>query len=397
MARALISSGFRAYMAAGTVVLAVAAITVMLALGGGADRELQALADRSGKNVFTVKAGLVASLPGRPAGRFPSSKLTDRDVRLLKELVPDIQVIVPVMEGSRKVQLGRVATSSAVRGVTAEFLRLQKFAIADGRNFQDEDSTGLRRVALVGPVLARKLNGGLSMVGEELLISGIPFEVIGQLASKGLSADGSDEDDQVLVMLHTASRRLFNLDYYTRLLVQVRDRPLLDTVPAQVSAVLRRSHAIADEAASDFEILSTIKANSIRQRTSGLVQGLAQWTAGIALLVAGVGVLAVSYMNVRDRTGEIGLRMAIGGRRQDIAFMFVTECAMLSLAGGLVGIAIAVGGIALARHYTSWPLALDWRSAVLPLGMSAVIGLLGGVLPALKASRMNPTDALRAS
>jgi putative ABC transport system permease protein len=397
MLRGLANSGFRAYMAAGSVVLAVAAITVMLALGAGAEREFQALAERSGKNTFTVKAGLLASLPGRPAGRYLSTKLTDRDVRLLTESVPGIVAVAPVMEASSKVQLGRTATFSSVRGITFDFLRLQKLAIAEGRSFEEDDAESRRPVALVGPTVARKLNDGLSMVGEEVLISGVPFEIVGQLASRGLSPDGSDEDDQVLVMLDTASRRLFNRDYYSRLIVQVREHALLETVPDPVAEILRRDHALDDEASSDFEILLPLRGNLVRQKTTALVQGLAQWTAGIALLVAGVGVLAVSYLNVRDRTGEIGLRMAIGARRRDIALLFVMEGSVLSFLGGVVGIALATSGIALSRHYTNWPVALDLRSILVPIGMSVCVGLLASVLPALKASHLLPVQALRAS
>jgi putative ABC transport system permease protein len=247
----------------------------------------------------------------------------------------------------------------------------------------------------VGSYVVKKLNEGFSMVGETVWIAGIPFEVIGQLKEKGLSTDGQNEDDQILVPLETARRRLFNVEYLSRLLVQVEDQGRMNTVEGETRELLRQSHALDEDTKDDFDILNLIRASVIGKMNSAFLEGLSLLFAGITLGIGGVGVLAVTFLNVKDRTSEIGLRMAVGARRRNIANLFVAEACFLSVLGGLAGLLTGWLGVVVLQRLTGWQMAIDLRGVTVPLFLSVLLGLVFGVLPAMRASRVMPVEALR--
>ena len=392
---ALRKSGFRSLLALSSVTLGIAAMMIMLALGTGARLELQAITDRMGKNLFIIKAGQVLPPPGRGKGWYTSTRLNRTDVAVLARQVQGIRTIVPVLEGSRQARLTHQKLVTTVRGVTPEFLEVRNFQLAEGRFLDEQDGLARSRVAVVGPFVAQRLNDGFSLVNQTIWISNIPFEVIGQLEEKGGSGDGENEDDQILIPIETARRRLFNVDYLSLLLVQVEDPKRMGEIQEEAREVLRATHALDQDVKDDFDILSMIRSNEIRRLSSAFVNGLAQLFATITLAIGGAGVLAVSYLNVKDRTSEIGLRMAVGARRKDIAVLFVAEACLLSLAGGLSGLVIGWGGTAALRQLTAWQMAVDLRGMAISLAVSLLLGLVFGVGPAIKASKVMPVDALR--
>ena len=391
---ALRKSRVRLLLALATVGLGIASMMVMLALGTGAERELQAITDRIGKNLFMIKAGRIQGSPGRGGGWFSSTRLTTSDVEVLVEQISGIRAIVPIAEGALQAQFERRAHSTTVRGVTDEFLELRRFRVADGRAFDMSDDLERSRVAVVGPHVANQLNEGLSMVGETIWIDGIPFEVIGQLAEKGFY-DGQNEDDQILMPLGTALRRLFNVDYLSQVLVQIEQAEHMAAIQQETKEVLRETHDLDQNVEDDFEILSLIRVNRIREMNSTFLGGLAQLFAVVTLTIGGAGVLAVTFLNVKDRTSEIGLRMAVGARRKDVANLFVVEACLLSLMGGFVGLVIGWASIAVLEQVTTWKMAIDVRGVTIPLLVSLLLGLVFGVVPAIKASKVMPVEALR--
>src|SRR5947209_940989 len=283
---ALRKSGFRSLMALGSVGLGIGAMMIMLALSSGAERELQAVTDRIGKNLFVSK------------------------------------------------------------------------------------------------------------VGETIWVNNVPFDVVGQLKEKGFT-DGQNEDDQILIPLETAERRLFNADYLSRVMVQVDDGGDMLRVQAEARDVLRATHALDQNTKDDFDILTLIRADQIRKMNSAFLEGLSQLFAIVTLAIGGAGVLAVTYLNVKDRTSEIGLRMAIGARQRDIAGMFIAEACLLSALGGLCGIVIGWLATGALMTFTHWQMAVDWRGIAVPFAVSVVLGLMFGVGPALQASKVMPVEALR--
>lgn len=394
MILALRKSGFRSLLALGSVGLGIASMMITLALSTGAEREMQAITDKMGKNLFVIKAGQVRARPGRGEGWFTSTRLDRSDMGLMSARIRGIQAIVPVLEGSRQAKLDRQKLVTTVRGVPPEFLALRNFQVEDGRALDAKDGLDRSRVAVVGSFVAKKLNGGFSLVGETVWVSGIPFEIVGQLAEKGVSGE-QNEDDQILIPLETAERRVFNVDSLSQLLVQVDDPERMAAVQREAGELLRESHHLGEGVKDDFEILALVRASAIRKMNSAFLNGLSRIFAAVTLAIGGAGVLAVTYLNIKDRTPEIGLRMAIGARRKDIAGLFVAEACLLSVAGGLAGLVIGWASIAVLRQATGWQMAVDLRGVAVPLLVSMLLGLVFGVAPALKASKLLPVEALR--
>lgn len=397
MILALRKSGFRSLLALGAVGLGIASMMIMLALSTGADREMKAITDQMGKNLFMIKGAQVLAPPSRGQGWYTSTRLDRDDVETLSRQIRGIRTIVPILEGSRQAKLDHKELVTSVRGVTPGFLELRNFQVEDGRPLDDRDDLARSRVAVVGPFIAERLNDGFSLVGDTIWINGIPFEVVGQLAEKGMTSDGQNEDDQILIPLETARRRVFNEEYLSRLLVQVKDESQLATVQSEAREVLRKTHNLDDDVKDDFEILALVRANMIRRMNSGFLEALSQLFAVITLAIGGAGVLAVTYLNAKDRTSEIGLRMAVGARRRDITNLFIAEACLLSVLGGIVGLLLGLTSVAILQQATEWRLAVDLRGVTVPLLVSVLLGLLFSVFPAVQASRVTPVEALRYS
>ena len=384
----------RAVLAAAAVALGIAALVLLLALEAGARREMEEVADLLGRNFFTVKTSLLRSgARGRPVLLSPRLELQDVD-RLRDELA-DLRALAPVLEGSLPVRFGRQSTTTAVRGVTEEYVELRGFRRGDGRLLEPADGSERRRVAVVGSFVAARLRAEGSLVGETLVIGGVPFVVVGQLAAKGVTGDGQNEDDQVLVPLQTAARRLWNVESLSRVLVQVNDAASLPEARRRAREVLRLSHRLADSESDDFEILGQARNDQIRSRGDALVRGLAQIFAALALALGGFGVLSVTFLNVRERTAEIGLRRAVGARRVEIARLFFAEASVLGLVGGVIGVLVGALAVVVVRAALGWRMSIDFGAVATSLSLAVALGWVFGVIPALYAARVTPVEALR--
>jgi ABC-type antimicrobial peptide transport system permease subunit len=394
MILALRKSGFRSLMAVSVVALGIAAMMIMLALSTGAERELQAITERMGKNLFVVGSGRVLARGGQRQGWYTSTKLDLVDVKVLREQVRGIRTIVPILESTLPTKFNGRELTTQIMGVSPEYPELRNYQLDEGRLLDEKDDLAKSRVAVVGSFAAKKMNDGFSMVGETIWISGIPFEVVGQLKEKGVG-DGQNEDDMILIPLATAQRRVLNVESLSRLLVQVEDQRQMSDAQSATREVLRTTHNLDDDVKDDFNVLSLVHADQVRKISSGFLQGLAQIFALVTLAIGGAGVLAVTYLNVKDRTPEIGLRMAIGARRRNIANLFVAEACVLSGAGGLAGLLAGALGIAVLTQLTGWKMAVDLRGVAMPLFVSMLLGLVFGVIPAMQAAKVAPVDALR--
>lgn len=395
LAAALRRGGARTLLAVAAVAIAVAAAALHGAVRAGAERELAAVASAVGSNLFVVTAGQVLALPGRGRGWLTSSRLDRDDAAALADRVPSLAAVVPMLEGSRRVVVGGAATSTTVRGVPPEYLDLRRLELAAGRPLDAADERERRRVALLGATVAARLGGDL--VGRVVRVGGVPFEVVGELATKGLSPDGQNEDDQLLIPLETARRRLFNRESLSRLLLQATDAGAMGAAQRETRALLRETHRLAADARDDFEIAALVRSNEIRRRGSGFVTGMAAIFAATSALLATAGVTAVSYLNVRDRAAEIGLRMAVGARRRDVAREIVAESCVLALTGGVVGVAAGLGAVAVLERTLGWRMAIEPSGVALSFALAAALGLVAGWLPARRAARLAPVEALRSS
>jgi len=368
---------------------------VTLALAAGAERDLAETAARVGRDLLMVSAGQVLAPPARGGGWYVSRRLDRGDLDRLRREVLGLSAVAPVLEGSRRVELGRDDLVTTVRGVTPEYLELRRFAVAAGRGLDAADERELRRVAIVGPFVAERIGGGSEVVGRDVVVGGVPFEVVGRLAAKGMSADGQNEDDQILVPLETARHRVFGVDWLSRFVLQAASAEAMAGVEAAARAVLRDEHHLSAEQPDDFDILPVVRSSAIRRRGGEFLRGLTTIFAAVTLAVGGVGVLAVSFLNVRERRREIGLRRAVGARRRDIAALFVAESCLLGSAGGAAGLALGAVAVAVLGRTLGWRMAVDLRTALAPFAISLGLGLLFGLLPAFGAARLPPIEALR--
>jgi putative ABC transport system permease protein len=391
---ALASHRSRSLLASAMVSIGIAATLIMIGLSTGVRLELQALEERTGRNLFLVRAGERPVPVGRGNGWFITSRLKPEEATLIAQQTRYVRAVAPIIERSLPAKLENAGLVTTVRGVTPAYFELRNFEVDEGRAFDTADRQQLRRVAIVGAFIAERLNAGRSLVGERLWLGSVPFEIVGQLRPKGLGSDGSNEDDQVLVPLETALRRVANTDYVSQIIVQAQDAQRMDGAMRLSRDLLRRSHQLDEGARDDFDVLTMIRADEVRRLSSEWLQALSRILAGLSLGIGGAGVLAVCYLNVKDRMGEIGLRMAVGATRTSIASLFLAEACILSVLGGMAGILLgAVAGAAL-RAATSWDVAVDLRGILIPLGVSALIGIVFGVGPAVRASFLLPAAAL---
>lgn len=391
---ALASRRVRAVIAAAMVSLGVASTLIMVAMSTGARRELESEQDRMGRNLFYVRSAELPVSPGRGNGWYTSSRLKPEQAALIERGIPAVLHAEPVRERAALVKINARSVTTTVRGVTPEFFDLRNFEVARGRPIRNDDRESLRRVAVLGPFVRERLTDSGSLVGAVVRIGGVPFQVIGELRAKGAGTDGSNLDDQILIPFETSMRRLDNTESASLLLVQARNEGEMRPAMDGVRTLLRTAHYIEPHARDDFDILETLRQNLARQTSGRWMTGLSQILAIVTIALGGIGVLAVTYLNVKERTGEIGLRMALGATRTSIAVLFLFEALVVSALGGIAGLAMgSVVSLAL-RAATGWSAVIDMRALAIALAVSALTGAFCSLLPAWRASQVMPARTL---
>jgi len=396
MLRALLSNRLRTFLSLLSTAIAIASLTLMLALNRGAELELRAASSKAGDNVITVKAGLIAARAGREpsGGWFPSTRLRAADIVALRERVGEAATIVPVAESTLRVRWNGRAVSTAIRGVGTQYLEARHFEIARGRWLTVEDEREQRRVAVIGRSTAKRLAGAADMVGATVLIGNVPFEVVGELDEKGLSGEGANEDEQILVPLSTAMKRLERRDYFTSLLIVPAENRAWTLSSQELRDLLRSQHRLPAGVRDDFDVFYPVREEGARRVHREFLQALSKTFALITIVISGCGIFAVMYLATNERVPEIGLRIAVGAIRRDIAVLFLMEACLLAGAGGLLGVALGAAAIFILQRITDWTMSYSTAGLALPLAASVVLGLGCGLTPAIRASRLNPVQAL---
>ena len=336
------------------------------------------------------------TVAGRPQFVGNVTTLDLRDAKAILEECPAVARLVPIQSRKLAVKYGTGTTNTSIVGTSADFPTVREFRTILGRFFDAEEVQGAQRVAVVGQTVLTNLGMGRSLVGETLRIGNVPFEVIGILEPKGVNYAGIDEDDQILIPISTALRRLFNVTYLGSLYIQARDERAMGAAARQVTEILRDRHRIRSGQPEDFTLQTQAEILEAAQETSQTFSLLLGSIAGISLFVGGIGILAMMVISVRERTQEIGVRRAVGARRQDILLQFILEATSLSLAGGLVGSVVGVAGGVILGQVTGWPTAISPLAILLAFGVAAAVGVFFGAYPARRAARLDPIVALRA-
>ena len=394
--KAVTAHKLRALLAILGIVVGVAAVIVMLAVGEGAKRDVLGKIQGLGTNILIVSAGQLKNVAGRPQLVGNVTTLDLRDAKAITEECPTVARVAPIQSRKLAVKYGTGTANTSIVGTSADFPTVRELRTIVGRFFDGDEVQGAQRVAVVGQTVLTNLGVGRSLLGETIRIGNVPYEVIGILEPKGVNYAGIDEDDQIFIPISTALRRVFNLTYLSSLYIQAKDERAMDTAARQVTDLLHERHRIRAGQPDDFTLQTQAEILEAAQETSETFSLLLASIAGVSLFVGGIGILAMMVISVRERTQEIGVRRAVGARHRDILLQFILEATSLSLAGGLVGIVVGVAGGFILARVTGWPTAISPLAVLLAFGVSAVVGIFFGAYPARRAARLDPIVALRA-
>lgn len=378
------------------VTVGVAVLVAMVAVGQGAEHAVLQSLRSMGTDLVVVSAGRVVVVGGRPRQTGNVTTLTIQDAEALGDGLPNVQLAAPVQFQKLPVKWRELSTQTSVVGTTPAYLRAKSARVLWGRGFEQEELRGALRVAVLGPSVVTYVFGGASPVGETIRINKVPFEVIGVLEARGLDSLGQDQDDVVLVPVSTALRRLFNLDYVNNVFVQAAPGRTAEAME-EVREVLRRRHRIRAGKEDDFTLQDQAQAIAAELETARSFTLLIAAVSAVALVVGGVGILAVMLIAIRERIREIGLRRAVGATAKDVLVQFVLEALLISMVGGFAGLLLGFVAAAVAASLGEWPLVISPGSALLALVASSMVGVLFGAVPARRAARLDPTAALRSS
>lgn len=390
--KALFAHRTRTILAIASVMAGVAAVILTSAIGTGAEADIRTRIDSLGANLLVVRPAAVKRSVARKEvkGTFTTLRLEDLDAIAALQYVSEA---VPGIEGLAKVKAGASAMNTKVLGTAPEFPTVRRFRVANGRFFDADDDRAARRVAVLGARVADTVFDR-NPVGEPIRIRGVPFEVIGVLAPKG-AVSGGDEDNQVVIPIQTALRRVFNTTWLSTIFVSVDDSAIMADAERGIGAVLRERHRIRPDEQPDFEVQNATTFLALQQETANSLRQLTMWMSAIALVVGGSGILGLMLLSVKERTDEIGLRMAVGAEPRDILIQFLFEATLLAVGGWTGGVVFGAAGSAVVALATTWNVGVPWEAVVTSLAMALAIGLGFGALPAGKASLIPPIQALR--
>ncbi|HXI10669.1 MAG TPA: ABC transporter permease [Thermodesulfobacteriota bacterium] len=388
--RGILANKLRTVLTMLGIIIGVAAIIAMLSIGEGAKKQVLESISRFGTNLLRVRPG-AARLGHIRTGAVET--LTLEDAESLAS-IPGVFRISPAVGNMSQVKYANKNSTTMITGTTPQYFDINNFPVDTGRAFDSTDLKLMKRVADIGTTVKKELFGEGPAIGEEIKVEGQSFLVIGVMTSKGQTS-WYDPDDQVFVPITTSQKRLFNQDFVNDIYVQVG---LVDDIPrvkAEIERILRTRHRIPAGTESDFSVRDFSEFVTTMKQTSQTFAYLLSGIAAVSLLVGGIGVMNIMLVSVTERTREIGIRMAVGARRSDIMRQFLIEALVISVTGGLMGIALGVSLGFLISNLGDWETVITPYSIVLGFVFSVLVGLVFGIYPARKAAHMDPIEALR--
>ena len=379
------------------IIIGVSAVIIMLAIGTGASKKVQENMESMGSNILTIRSASIKT-GGVSMGMGSRPSLTLKDAAAIQKTIDGVEAVAPVSNETKQIMYGNQNWSTTVYGTTPSYLYIKNYDVESGRSFTREDVKNSAKVALIGSTVATELFGDVNPVNKSLRIGNVPFKVLGVLKTKG-STGPFDEDDLIFIPITTAQKKLFGIVFpgtVKMIVVKGTDADSLNDVEKEVENLLIFRHNIGKNQTNDFEIRNSAE---FQERMKSTVQTFAILLASIAsvsLLVGGIGIMNIMLVSVTERTKEIGIRMAIGARASDIRWQFLIESFMLSMIGGLIGVATGIlGAKAVELFSDGMSVSISLFSIFLSLGFSGLVGIGFGYYPAYKASLLNPIDALR--
>jgi putative ABC transport system permease protein len=393
--KAMARNKMRSFLTMLGMIIGVASVIAMLAIGQGSKQSIQDQISSMGTNMIFVRPE-----SGQQGGvRLESStmqSLTVDDVEAIRASSPHVSHVSPQVQGRGQAISGANNWPTSIQGVSPDFLEIRKLEVADGVMFTERDIQSAAKYCILGPTVVENLfPGGESPIGKTIRFKNIPFKVIGVLAEKGENTFGQDQDDIILAPYTTIQKRVLAITYLHTIYASAVSEEQSDEAIQEVTLALRTSHKLKESQSDDFEIRSQADLIKTFSSISEMLTALLAAIASISLLVGGIGIMNIMFVSVTERTREIGLRMAIGGREIDIMFQFLIESIMISVSGGIIGVLVGVGASVGVGALAGWPIAVTTYSIVLSFLVCAFTGVFFGWYPARKASYLDPIEALR--
>ena len=393
--KALQRNKFRSFLTMLGIIIGVASVIAMLAIGMGSKSSIQEEMSEMGTNMIFVMPG-----DDRPGGvrmshdEMQSMKLTD--VEAIRERCSAVSAVSPVVNSGGQAVNGNKNWPTSIYGVNNEYLDIRKYTIASGRNFTDREIRSFAKVCLIGQTVAENLFGeNVNPIGQNIRFKSIPFKVIGILEEKGENGMGQDQDDIIFAPYTAVQKRILAITHIQSIFASAASEEVNDEAISQITETLRMTHKIRASEDDDFTVRSQSEMVQTFTSISNIMTTLLGAIAGISLLVGGIGIMNIMYVSVTERTREIGLRLSVGGREKDILTQFLIESILLSVLGGLVGILFGLLASQLVSIFMGWPVIVSFTAIGLSFLVCSAIGIFFGWYPARKAAGLNPIDALR--
>jgi len=395
--RALSRNKVRSFLTALGIIVGIAAVIAVVAVGEGASVSMRSQISSMGDNLVIVFAGSMKKGGVHGGSGGIQTLMAEDGEAMVRDFPHLVKAFTPVVRNGGQVVYQQNNWSTQIQGVAPAFTTVRKWEVSSGGFFTDADVRAGTRVCVVGQTVVDNLFNGQDPVGETFRIRNMPFKILGVMAKKGTNSMGQDQDDIVLAPYTTVKRVLQKGSFNNvhQLLFSLHDLSMLAEAKQELSLLLRQRHRLGLQAEDDFSVVDMTEITETATSISRLMTVLMTVVASISLLVGGIGIMNIMLVSVTERTREIGLRMAVGATPSAILLQFLAEAAALSTAGGLVGVAIGMGGARLVGRLNGWPIAVTPTSVVIAFVFSAAVGVFFGFYPALRASRLNPIDCLR--
>ncbi len=376
------------------IVIGVGAVIVMVAIGQGAQSQIQSQIDDLGTNLIVITPGASAS-GGVSRGAQSYNRLTVADADKIRRESIFVNAVSPVVWTRTQVIGGSGNWRTSINGVSPDYMVTRSWDLKYGRFFDQSEVRSQRRVVVLGHTVAERLFPEEDPVGRRIQVGRVPVEVVGVLEPKGQTPDGNDQDDVILAPYTSVQTRLSGWSRIFQIMASTPSPRDIPRAQEEITAIMRESHNLSEWEDNDFTVRNQNDLADAAQGTTEVMTMLLAAIASISLLVGGIGIMNIMLVSVTERTREIGIRMAIGARGRDVLTQFLVESIVMSMLGGMLGVAIGFGSASLVGRFTGWSTSISPETVAIALIFSAGVGIFFGFYPARKAAALNPIDALR--
>ena len=390
--KAILRNGFRSILTMLGIIIGVAAVITMLAIGAGTQKSIRENIAAMGSNMLFMVPGADGRGQARAAGR---ARFFDGDYHAIQSNATMLSYVSPVVFRTGNVRFMSETRSVTINGVNSHFIDIRAMSIADGRIFTEQEAARGAKVAVIGQTVVNNLFGNIDPVGQTIRFERTPLTVIGTLAPKGQNSMGQDQDDIILSPFNTVQRRIIAGRNIRQIVASVVHESLTPEAIAEVTDILRVHRKLRENQPDDFTIHSQQELGSMMEESNNMMTALLTAIAAISLLVGGIGIMNIMFVSVTERTREIGLRMAVGAKDKDILLQFLIEAIIISLTGGIIGMVFGVGASLGLQQVLGWTVSIMPMSIIISFAVCVVTGMFFGWYPAFKASKLDPIEALR--